>query len=58
MVLFIRWVHVLSAITWVGGMLFIALVLAPTARALGDGRLRTRLMPRDFTGSSGSWSSP
>jgi len=42
--LFIRWVHVLSAITWVGGMLFIALVLVPTARALDDARLRTRLM--------------
>jgi uncharacterized membrane protein len=42
--LLIRWVHVLSAITWVGGMLFIALVLVPTARALDDGRLRTRLM--------------
>jgi uncharacterized membrane protein len=42
--LFIRWVHVLSAITWVGGMLFIALVLVPTARALDDATLRTRLM--------------
>jgi uncharacterized membrane protein len=42
--LFIRWVHVLSAITWVGGMLFIALVLVPTARALDEERLRTRLM--------------
>ena len=44
MALFIRWVHVLSAVTWVGGMLFIALVLVPTVRALGDDRLRTRLM--------------
>ncbi len=44
MALFIRWVHVLSAITWVGGMLFIALVLVPTARALDDGGLRTRLI--------------
>jgi uncharacterized membrane protein len=42
--LFIRWVHVLSAITWVGGMLFIALVLVPTARALEDAGLRTRLL--------------
>jgi copper resistance protein D len=42
--LFIRWVHVLSAITWVGGMLFIALVLVPTARALDDASLRTRLI--------------
>ncbi len=43
MALFIPWVHVLSAISWVGGMLFIALVLVPTARALGDERLRMRL---------------
>jgi uncharacterized membrane protein len=42
--LFIRWVHVLSAIVWVGGMLFIALVLVPTARALDDATLRTRLI--------------
>ena len=42
--LFIRWVHVLSAITWVGGMLFIALVLVPTARGFDDARLRTRLI--------------
>ena len=44
MALFVRWVHVLSAITWVGGMLFIALVLVPTVRALGDATLRTRLL--------------
>lgn len=44
MALFIRWVHVLAAITWVGGMLFIALVLVPTVRALDDERIRTRLM--------------
>jgi uncharacterized membrane protein len=44
MALFIRWIHVLSAITWVGGMLFIALVLVPTARAFDDGGLRTRLL--------------
>jgi putative copper resistance protein D len=42
--LFVRWVHVLSAITWVGGMLFIALVLVPTVRALGDATLRARLI--------------
>jgi uncharacterized membrane protein len=42
--LFVRWVHVLSAITWVGGMLFIALVLVPTVRGLGDGTLRARLI--------------
>jgi uncharacterized membrane protein len=42
--LLVRWVHVVSAITWVGGMLFIALVLVPTSRALGDATLRTRLI--------------
>jgi uncharacterized membrane protein len=42
--LFVRWVHVLSAMTWIGGMLFIALVLVPTARGLGDATLRTRLV--------------
>jgi putative copper export protein len=42
--LIVRWVHVLSAIVWVGGMLFIALVLVPVARRLEDARLRTRLI--------------
>ena len=44
MALFVRWVHVLSAITWVGGMLFIALVLVPVTRKLEDPSLRTRLV--------------
>lgn len=44
MALFVRWVHVLSAMTWIGGMLFIALVLVPAARGLGDATLRTRLV--------------
>ena len=44
MPLFIRWIHVLAAITWVGGMLFIALVLVPTARALDDAPVRTRVI--------------
>jgi copper resistance protein D len=42
--LLLRWIHVLSAITWVGGMLFIALVLVPVARGFDDTRLRTRLV--------------
>ena len=44
MALFIRWVHVLSAIIWIGGMLFIALVLVPVVRALDDRKLRTRVV--------------
>jgi uncharacterized membrane protein len=35
---------VLAAITWIGGMLFIALVLVPAARRLEDPALRTRLV--------------
>jgi uncharacterized membrane protein len=42
--LFVRWVHVLAAMTWVGGMLFIALVLVPVTRQLEDASLRTRLV--------------
>lgn len=34
----------LAAITWIGGMLFIALVLVPSARRLEDPTLRTRLI--------------
>ncbi|HSE94094.1 MAG TPA: DUF4149 domain-containing protein [Methylomirabilota bacterium] len=39
-----RSVHVLAAITWVGGMVFIALVLVPVTRRLTDPALRTRLV--------------
>jgi putative copper resistance protein D len=42
--LVVRWVHVLSAIVWIGGMLFIALVLVPVVRRLDDAALRTRLV--------------
>lgn len=39
-----RFVHVLAAVTWLGGMLFIALVLVPVARRLPDDALRVRLI--------------
>jgi uncharacterized membrane protein len=42
--LLVRWLHVLAAITWIGGMLFIALVMVPTMRRLEDPALRTRLI--------------
>jgi len=35
---------VLAAITWIGGMLFIALVMVPITRRLEDRTLRTRLI--------------
>lgn len=40
----LRFVHVLAAITWIGGMLFIALVLVPVARRWPDASLRARLV--------------
>jgi uncharacterized membrane protein len=40
----LRFLHVLAALTWIGGMLFIALVLVPVVRRLGDPELRTRLV--------------
>lgn len=40
----LRFLHVLCAITWLGGMLFIALVLVPVTRRLSDPQLRTRLV--------------
>jgi len=42
--LLVRWLHVLAAITWIGGMLFIALVLVPVTRRLDDTALRARLV--------------
>jgi uncharacterized membrane protein len=42
--LVILWLHVLAAIAWIGGMLFIALVLVPVTRRLEDPAMRTRLV--------------
>ncbi|OGL17383.1 MAG: hypothetical protein A3F92_05195 [Candidatus Rokubacteria bacterium RIFCSPLOWO2_12_FULL_71_22] len=42
--LLLRWLHVLAAVTWLGGMLFVALVLVPVTRRLDDPALRARLM--------------
>lgn len=44
MALLVRWVHLLAAITWIGGMLFIALVVVPVARGLEDASLRGRIV--------------
>jgi uncharacterized membrane protein len=44
MSLLLRWIHVLAAITWIGGSLFIALVLVPVTRRLEDPGLRARLV--------------
>jgi copper resistance protein D len=40
----VRFVHLLGVVTWVGGMLFIALVLVPLTRRLEDAALRTSLV--------------
>lgn len=42
--LLLRWLHVVAAITWIGGMLFIALVFVPVTRRLSDPGLRGRLL--------------
>ena len=44
MSLVLRWLHVLATITWIGGMLFIALVVVPVTRRLDDAAWRTRLV--------------
>jgi uncharacterized membrane protein len=43
MTLALRFLHVLAAITWIGGMLFVALVLVPVVRSQADPALRARL---------------
>ena len=42
MSLMLRWLHVVSAIVWIGGLLFLALVLVPVTRR-EDPALRARL---------------
>jgi putative copper export protein len=44
MSLLARWLHVVAAMVWVGGMLFVALVLVPALRRLDDPPLRARLI--------------
>ena len=46
----VRFLHVVAALTWVGGMLFVALVLVPVTRRLEDPALRRRLMHESGVG--------
>ena len=40
----VRWLHIMSAITWIGGMLFILLVLLPIVRPMLDPDSRALLV--------------
>ena len=42
--LLVRFLHLLAALTWFGGMLFVALVLVPVTWRLEDAPLRRRLV--------------
>lgn len=42
--LFLRWLHVTAVVTWLGGMLFVALVLVPVTRRVVDPHLRVDLI--------------
>ena len=44
MALALRFLHVLAAMAWIGGMLFIALVLVPVMRGIPDETSRRRLI--------------
>ncbi len=44
MLLLALWLHVMSAIIWIGGMLFVALVAVPAMGTLADVPLRARLL--------------
>ena len=42
--LFLRWLHVMSAVIWLGGMVFIALILIPVTRRVQDPLVRAELI--------------
>lgn len=44
MTVFALWIHVLAAVVWVGGMLFMGIVVAPASRAVEEPSVRTALM--------------
>lgn len=40
----VLWVHLLAAVAWIGGMIFLTVVLVPVERGIGDPKLRFDLV--------------
>lgn len=42
--IFVLWIHLLAAVAWIGGMIFLTLILVPVVRGIKDQKLRYELV--------------